>query len=150
MIIKDKNKYRVVSSKGKNLGVYTSREDAVKRLRQVEYFKNKAAGKFEEGGEIQEEQGEASTRLEVENELKGVVKAKDLDMVVGIAEILKKVEDKDNREDILEDIVEDFKQQKIEFDYSVFEKVVMGGEDDESEDESEEEEKAPLMVFLSK
>jgi hypothetical protein len=41
MIIKDKDKYRVVSAKGKNLGTYTSREDAVKRLKQVEYYKNK-------------------------------------------------------------------------------------------------------------
>jgi hypothetical protein len=40
MIIKDKDKYRVVSAKGKNLGTYTSREDAVKRLKQVEFYKN--------------------------------------------------------------------------------------------------------------
>ena len=32
-------KYRVLSQKGKNLGTYDSREDAEKRLKQVEYFK---------------------------------------------------------------------------------------------------------------
>lgn len=33
-------KYRVLSEKGKNLGTYNSRKKAVKRLRQVEYFKH--------------------------------------------------------------------------------------------------------------
>jgi hypothetical protein len=32
-------KYRVVSEKGKNLGTYTSKESAKKRLKQIEYFK---------------------------------------------------------------------------------------------------------------
>lgn len=53
MIIKDKDKYRVVSAKGKNLGTYTSREDAVKRLKQVEYYKNKPK-EYNEGGKFQE------------------------------------------------------------------------------------------------
>jgi hypothetical protein len=35
-------KYRVVSRKGKNLGTYPSRSGAVKRLRQVEFFKHQA------------------------------------------------------------------------------------------------------------
>lgn len=33
--------FRVVSHTGKNLGTYSSREEALKRLRQVEYFKHK-------------------------------------------------------------------------------------------------------------
>ena len=33
-------KYRVLSENGKNLGTYTSREGAKKRLKQVEYFKH--------------------------------------------------------------------------------------------------------------
>lgn len=33
-------KYRVLSEKGKNLGTYPSKSQAVKRLRQVEYFKH--------------------------------------------------------------------------------------------------------------
>lgn len=140
MIIKDKNKYRVVSSKGKNLGVYTSREDAVKRLRQVEYFKNKK--KFQDGGKVEDS--------ELKDKFASMLKGEDLEMVVGIAELLMEVEDKENRMDMVEDVIEDFKKEEIEFDYSVFEKVVMGGEDEESKDESEEEEKAPLMVFLSK
>lgn len=154
MIIKTGNKYRIVSSKGKNLGEYTSEKKAKDRLRQIEYFKNKAAGKFEEGGEVDpeemmEEKEEAMANKELTDKMAKVVKAKDLDMVVGVIEILKKVEDKDNREDILEDIIEDFKVQGIEFDYSVMEQVVMG--DQESEDESEDEEGAkPLMVFISK
>ncbi len=32
--------YRVVSHTGKNLGTYSSHEEALKRLRQVEYFKH--------------------------------------------------------------------------------------------------------------
>jgi len=35
-----KNKYRVVSKSGKNLGTYKSRKAARNRLRQVEYFKH--------------------------------------------------------------------------------------------------------------
>lgn len=35
------NKYMVTSEKGKNLGVYSTKELAKKRLRQVEYFKHK-------------------------------------------------------------------------------------------------------------
>ena len=35
-------KWRVLSHKGKNLGTYDTKEEAVTRLRQVEYFKNKA------------------------------------------------------------------------------------------------------------
>lgn len=35
------DKYRVVSEDGKNLGVYNTREEAEKRLKQVEYFKHK-------------------------------------------------------------------------------------------------------------
>ena len=42
MIKKDKDGYKVVSKKGKNLGSgYKTREAAAKRLRQVEFFKRK-------------------------------------------------------------------------------------------------------------
>lgn len=42
MIIKRKDGYHVVSEKGKNLGgPYKKREEAAKRLRQVEFFKHK-------------------------------------------------------------------------------------------------------------
>ncbi len=151
MIIKAGNKYRIVSSKGKNLGEYTSEKKAKDRLRQIEYFKNKAAGKFEEGGEVEpeemmEENQEAMDSASLTEKMSKVVKEKDLDMVVGVIEILKKIEDADNREDILEDIIEDFKVQGIEFDYSVMEKEVMG----EEEEPEEEEESKPLMVFITK
>jgi ribosomal protein L37AE/L43A len=36
----ENGKWRVMSHKGKNLGTYTSREDADKRLQQVHYFKS--------------------------------------------------------------------------------------------------------------
>lgn len=36
-------KWRVVSEKGKNLGTFDSKEDATKRLQQVEFFKHKKA-----------------------------------------------------------------------------------------------------------
>lgn len=38
-------KYRVCSRKGKNLGTFDSKSEAVERLRQVEYFKYKNASK---------------------------------------------------------------------------------------------------------
>jgi hypothetical protein len=42
MIIKRKDGYVVVSKSGKRLGgPYSSKKGALKRLRQVEYFKNK-------------------------------------------------------------------------------------------------------------
>jgi hypothetical protein len=42
VIKKDKKGYKVVSKKGKNLGSgYKTRAEALKRLRQVEYFKHK-------------------------------------------------------------------------------------------------------------
>ena len=42
MIVKRKNGYYVVSESGKKLGgPYTTRAQAVKRLKQVEYFKHK-------------------------------------------------------------------------------------------------------------
>jgi len=41
VIKKDKSGYKVVSKKGKNLGSYKTRAEAVKRLRQVEFFKRK-------------------------------------------------------------------------------------------------------------
>ena len=41
MIIKKGDKYQVQSKKGKNLGEYSSRKEAIKRLRQVEFFKHK-------------------------------------------------------------------------------------------------------------
>jgi len=39
MIKKEGSKHVVRSKKGKNLGKYSSRRDAAKRLQQVEYFK---------------------------------------------------------------------------------------------------------------
>ena len=42
MIRKVKGGWKVLSEKGKNLGgPYPAREEAVKRLRQVEYFKHR-------------------------------------------------------------------------------------------------------------
>jgi len=42
VIKKDKSGYKVVSKKGKNLGSgYKTRAEAVKRLRQVEFFERK-------------------------------------------------------------------------------------------------------------
>jgi len=42
MIVKVKGGYKVVSSKGKNLGgPYKTKEEAQKRLRQVEFFKHR-------------------------------------------------------------------------------------------------------------
>jgi hypothetical protein len=40
MIRKHNKKYQVVSKEGKVLGTYDTREEALKRLRQIEYFKH--------------------------------------------------------------------------------------------------------------
>lgn len=42
-IRKKKNKWEVVSRKGKSLGTYDTKAEAEKRLRQIEYFKHKKA-----------------------------------------------------------------------------------------------------------
>jgi len=41
MIVKKKNRFEVKSKEGKPMGSYSSREEAVKRLRQIEFFKRK-------------------------------------------------------------------------------------------------------------
>ncbi len=47
MITKHNGKYQVKSEEGKNLGgPYESREEAEKRLKQVEYFKRREKRKF--------------------------------------------------------------------------------------------------------
>jgi len=40
-----KGKFRLVSHKGKNLGTYSSRSGAVKREREVNYFKHSPRGR---------------------------------------------------------------------------------------------------------
>jgi len=48
MVIRERGGYRVRSESGKNLGgPYGSREEAVKRLQQVEYFKHKKPSRSE-------------------------------------------------------------------------------------------------------
>jgi ribosomal protein S4E len=41
MIKKVKEGYRVVSDSGRNMGTYRTKEEAERRLRQIEYFKHK-------------------------------------------------------------------------------------------------------------
>lgn len=40
MIKKIKNGYQVVAESGRNMGTYQTKEEAKKRLRQIEYFKH--------------------------------------------------------------------------------------------------------------
>lgn len=47
------------------------------------------------------------------------------DMVTGIADILNQVKDKDNRKDIAEDQIEQFKKENIVFDYIEFMEMAM-------------------------
>lgn len=47
------------------------------------------------------------------------------DMVTGIADILNQVKDKDNRKDIADDQVEQFKKENIVFDYAEFMELAM-------------------------
>lgn len=41
MIKKVKEGYRVVAESGRNMGTYATKEEAERRLRQVEYFKRR-------------------------------------------------------------------------------------------------------------
>ncbi|MBI2032414.1 MAG: hypothetical protein HYT09_02090 [Candidatus Levybacteria bacterium] len=41
MIRKVKEGFRVLSEKGRNMGTYKTKEEAKKRLRQIEFFKHK-------------------------------------------------------------------------------------------------------------
>jgi len=41
VIRKVKEGYRVVSESGRNMGTYPTKEEAKKRLQQIEYFKHK-------------------------------------------------------------------------------------------------------------
>ena len=41
VIVKRGSKWKVLSQDGKSLGTYATKAEAEKRLRQVEYFKNK-------------------------------------------------------------------------------------------------------------
>ena len=51
MIAKRGDKYVILSKKGKQLGEYGSKEEATKRLKQIEYFKMKAKKKmYKDGG----------------------------------------------------------------------------------------------------
>ena len=47
MIIKKGSKYIIKSESGKELGTYDTEEQAKKRLRQIEYFKNISVPKKE-------------------------------------------------------------------------------------------------------
>ncbi len=44
MIRKVKEGYRVVSESGRNMGTYATKEEAQRRLRQIEFFKHKKKG----------------------------------------------------------------------------------------------------------
>ena len=59
------------------------------------------------------------------NESKSEIKSElqdnnDYQMVSGIIDILKKVKDKDNRMEIADDMIAQFKREKIDFDYKKF------------------------------
>lgn len=41
MIVKEGNKFIIFSEKGKRLGTFDSHDAAIKRLRQIEFFKHK-------------------------------------------------------------------------------------------------------------
>ena len=57
---------------------------------------------------------------ESKSEIKSEIKGNDYQMVSGIIDILKKVKDKENRMDIANDMITQFKKEKIKFDYDNF------------------------------
>lgn len=57
---------------------------------------------------------------ESKSQIKSEIKGNDYQMVSGIIDILKKVKDKENRMEIANDMVAQFKKEKIKFDYDNF------------------------------
>ncbi len=57
---------------------------------------------------------------ESKSEIKSEIKGNDYQMVSGIIDILKKVKDKENRIEIADSMVSQFKKEKIKFDYDKF------------------------------
>jgi hypothetical protein len=60
------------------------------------------------------------TLLESKSKIKLEIKGNDYQMVSGIIDILKKVKDKENRMEIAEDMISQFKRENIKFDYDKF------------------------------
>ena len=61
-----------------------------------------------------------STEKRVDESIKSELKGNDYQMVSGIINILKKVKDKENRMEIADDMISQFKREKIKFDYDKF------------------------------
>lgn len=57
---------------------------------------------------------------ESKSQIKSELKGNDYQMVSGIIDILKKVKDKENRMEIADNMVSQFKKEKIKFDYDKF------------------------------
>ena len=57
---------------------------------------------------------------ESKSQIKSELKGNDYQMVSGIIDILKKVKDKENRMEIADSMVSQFKKEKIKFDYDKF------------------------------
>ena len=57
---------------------------------------------------------------ESKSQIRSEIKGNDYQMVSGIIDILKKVKDKENRMEIANDMVAQFKKEKIKFDYDNF------------------------------
>jgi len=65
--------------------------------------------------------GETDERItESKSEIKSEIKGNDYQMVSGIIDILKKVKDKENRMEIANDMISQFKREGIKFDYDNF------------------------------
>jgi chromosome condensin MukBEF complex kleisin-like MukF subunit len=57
---------------------------------------------------------------ESKSQIKSELKGNDYQMVSGIIDILKKVKDKENRMEIADSMISQFKKEKIKFDYDKF------------------------------
>jgi len=57
---------------------------------------------------------------ESKSDIKKEIKGNDYQMVSGIIDILKKVKDKENRMEIADSMISQFKKEKIKFDYDKF------------------------------
>jgi hypothetical protein len=125
------NKYRVVAKDTENVDVYIFTrkvsggpeadfkitdliEDNVEisGIDQIRLFVSENVHTFPSGRyQLRESKSEIKDQLEDNN---------DYQMVSGIIDILKKVKDKENRMAIAQDMVKQFKREKIKFDYKKF------------------------------
>lgn len=123
------NKYEVVEKNTENVDVYIfTRKNSgglETEFRITDLIDDDADFRNSEISSIEQIRLFVSENVQEVKESKSEIKAElednnDYQMVSGIIDILKKVKDKENRMEIAQDMVKQFKREKIKFDYKKF------------------------------